>query len=140
VPCDGRCSNPEAHGKAATVIGLTVGAHAGIVAAPAAPAPINPLSADMNTRLPPDPNIETNAFLRLIFMALFFALFGVARLLLWAVVLFQFLAHLLTGRVTQRGQVWGNVLSTWIYQMMLFMSYNTERMPFPFTAFGARED
>jgi len=119
---------------------LTVGAHAGMVAAPAAPAPFNLLSAEMNTRLPPDPNIETNAFLRLIFMALFFALFGVARLLLWAVVLFQFLAHLLTGRVTQRGQVWGNVLSTWIYQMMLFMSYNTERMPFPFTAFGARED
>ena len=94
----------------------------------------------MNTRPLPDPEVETNAFLRLIFMALFFALFGVVRLLLWVIVAFQFLAHLFTGRVTQRGQLWGNVLSTWIYQMMLFMSYNTERMPFPFTSFGPRDD
>jgi hypothetical protein len=94
----------------------------------------------MNTPIPSDPNIKTNAFLRLLFMALFFALFGIVRLLMWALVAFQFLSHLLTGRVTQRGQAWGNALSTWIYQMMLFMSYNTERMPFPFTSFGARDD
>lgn len=94
----------------------------------------------MNIPTPPDPHIETNAFLRLIFMVLCFALFGVVRLLLWAVVAFQFLAHLLTGRVTERGQRWGHALSTWIYQMMLFMAYNTERMPFPFTSFGPHDD
>jgi hypothetical protein len=91
-----------------------------------------------------DPNIDnyvgTNVFKRLLFMALFFALFGVVRMLLWAVVLFQFLAHLFTGRVTRVGVKWGEALSSWIYQTMRFMSYSTESMPFPFAMFGAEEE
>ena len=84
--------------------------------------------------------IGTNPFKRLLFMALFFALFGAVRLLLWAVVLIQFLAHLLTGRVTAVGVRWGRGLSNWTHKMLLFMSYNTECMPFPFAAFGAVEE
>lgn len=84
--------------------------------------------------------ITTHAFKRLLFMVLFFALFSVVRLLLWVVVLIQFLSHLFTGRVTERVTLWGQALSTWIYRMMLFMSYNTERMPFPFSSFGPEED
>lgn len=80
------------------------------------------------------------AFKRLLFMALFFALFGIVRFILWAIVLFQFIAHLLTGRATRLGVKWGEALSAWIYNMLLFMSYSTDRMPFPFSAFGARED
>lgn len=72
-------------------------------------------------------------------MVLFFGIFGIARILLWAVVLFQFLSHLFTGRVTERATLWGQALSTWIYRMMLFMSYNTERMPFPFSHFGPQQ-
>jgi hypothetical protein len=87
-----------------------------------------------------DAQITTNPFKRLLFMALLFALFGLARLLLWVVVSFQFLAHLLTGRVTRVGLRWGEALSDWIYRTMRFMSYNTERMPFPFASFGAEED
>ena len=84
--------------------------------------------------------LHANPFKRLIFMALFFALFGLVRILLWALVLCQFLAHLLTGRVTRVGVKWGGALSNWIHQMLLFMSYNTERMPFPFASFGPDED
>ncbi len=84
--------------------------------------------------------IRTHAFKRLLFMILFFALFSVVRLLLWVVVLIQFLSHLFTGRVTERVTLWGQALSTWIYRMMLFMSYNTERMPFPFSSFGPEEE
>lgn len=84
--------------------------------------------------------MRANPFQRLLFMAVFFALFGAVRLLLWVVVLIQFLSHLLTGRVTERATLWGQALSTWIYRMMLFMSYNTERMPFPFSRFGPDHD
>lgn len=87
-----------------------------------------------------DPAIATNPFKRVLFMALFYVLFGVVRLMLWLVVLFQFLSHLFTGRVTRRGARYGEALSTWIHQMLRFMSYNTERMPFPFTSFGAERD
>ena len=87
-----------------------------------------------------DTTIPTNAFVRLFFMIVFFALFGLVRFMAWAVVLFQFFSHLLTGRVTQRGSRWGEALSNWIHQMMLFMTYNTERMPFPFHTIGADKD
>ena len=87
-----------------------------------------------------DNQITTNAFVRLFFMILFFALFGVVRLMVWAVVLFQFLTHLFTGRVNRRALLWGAALSNWINRMMLFMTYNSERMPFPFSRLGADED
>jgi len=87
-----------------------------------------------------DKSIRTNAFVRLLFMILFFALFGLVRFMVWAVVLFQVLTHLFTGRANQRALLWGEALSDWIYRMMLFMTYNTERMPFPFAAFGPQED
>jgi hypothetical protein len=85
-------------------------------------------------------SIPTNAFKRLIFMILFFALFGAVRLLMWVVVLIQFLSHLFLGRVTQRVTLWGQALSTWMYRMMLFMSYNSEQMPFPFSYFNPDGD
>ncbi|WP_119631955.1 DUF4389 domain-containing protein [Methylocaldum marinum] len=47
--------------------------------------------------------VSMNAFKRLLFMALFFALFGIVRFILWAIVLFQFIAHLFTGRATYLG-------------------------------------
>lgn len=84
--------------------------------------------------------IQTNAFKRLIFMVLFFALFGAVRLLLWVVVLIQFLSHLFLGRVTERVSLWGQALSTWMYRMMLFMTYNSEQMPFPFSYFNSDGD
>lgn len=84
--------------------------------------------------------ITTNAFKRLLFMALLFALFGLVRLLLWAVVVIQLLTHIFTGKVTRFGLRWGGALSSWIYQAMLFMSYNTEQMPFPFKAFSPEDD
>ncbi|MCK7579326.1 MAG: DUF4389 domain-containing protein [Chromatiales bacterium] len=55
----------------------------------------------------------TNAAVRLLFMILFFALFGPVRFLVWAVVaLFQFLTHLFTGRANQRALIWGRGLSS----------------------------
>ncbi len=90
--------------------------------------------------LPLEPQIPTNALVRLLFMIIFFALFGAVRIMAWLVVLFQFLSPLFTGRVTERGSRWGKALSDWIHQMLLFMTYNTERMPFPFHTIGADKD
>jgi hypothetical protein len=81
--------------------------------------------------------VTRNAFIRGFFMAVFFALFMGVRFCLWMVVLFQFLSHLFTGKPTDVGARWGAGLSSWIYAVMLFMTYNTERMPFPFSKITA---
>jgi len=38
----------------------------------------------------------------------------------------------LTGHVSERTIRWGVAMSEWTYQMSLFTTYKTERMPFPF--------
>ncbi len=87
-----------------------------------------------------DNRVPTNVFVRLFFMIIMLALFTVVRWMTWLVVLFQFLSHLLTGSVTQRGVRWGQALSDWIHQMMLFMTYKSERMPFPFHTLWPEKD
>ena len=81
--------------------------------------------------------IPSNAILRLIFVVMFNLINMVVSKVLLLVAVYQFLCHLLTGRVTQRGVRWGEAISNWTYQMMLFMTYKTERMPFPFHRLGA---
>lgn len=81
--------------------------------------------------------VTSNAIIRGFFMAIFFGLFMIVRFCLWLVVFFQFLAHLFTGQPSEQGTRWGAALSAWMYAVMLFMTYNTERMPFPFTNISA---
>lgn len=73
-----------------------------------------------------------NAIGRAGFMIVLYLCYVVARTLWLLVCVMQFLAHLFTGRPTEIGMRWGEGLSGWIHQMMLFMSYSTEAMPFPF--------
>ena len=81
-----------------------------------------------------------NAFVRLLFMTLLYILFIIVRTLWLLVCIMQFLAHLFTGEPTDVGLRWGKGLSKWIHHMMLFMTYNTEAMPFPFQSFGPDGD
>lgn len=90
--------------------------------------------------LPNDNQVASNAFVRLLFMLIYFALFGIVRFMIWALVLFQFLAHLFTGGVNGRVKRWGDGLSGWTHNMLRFMTYNTERMPFPFHKLGPNGD
>lgn len=81
-----------------------------------------------------------NAFVRVLFMIVLYILFIIVRTLWLLVSIMQFLAHLFAGRPTEVGLKWGRGLSDWIHQMMLFMTYNTEAMPFPFRALGRADD
>lgn len=87
-----------------------------------------------------DNDIPTNAFVRLFFMIMLYVLFILVRTLVILVAAFQFLSHLFTGRVTQRGMRWGEGLSGWIHRTMLFLTYRTERMPFPFQSIWSDKD
>jgi hypothetical protein len=84
--------------------------------------------------------IPSNPILRLLFVILFNLINTVVSKLLLLIAFYQFLCHLLTGRVTERGVRWGVAISNWTYQMMLFMTYKTERMPFPFHRLGSDPD
>lgn len=80
--------------------------------------------------------IPSNAIVRLLFVIFFNIVNMVVSKLILVVAFYQFLCHLFTGAVTEHGVRWGVAMSDWTYRMMLFMTYKTERMPFPFHKLG----
>ena len=73
-------------------------------------------------------------WLRGLFMALFLLIYGVAEILLTAVVLLQFLFVLISGEKNERLTGFGKSLSLFVYQIILYWTYNSEEKPFPFAS------
>ncbi len=71
-------------------------------------------------------------WLRALFMLLFVVIFNLAGLVLGVAVLFQFVHTLITGRPNARVGVFGDSLGRYVYQILRYLTYNTEDRPFPF--------
>jgi Domain of unknown function (DUF4389) len=71
-------------------------------------------------------------WLRLLFMLLFVAIYHVAAVVLAMVALFQFLFVLFTGNKNGKVLSLGASLSTFIYQVYRYLTFNSEERPFPF--------
>jgi len=69
---------------------------------------------------------------RALYMVLFMVIYGIAEFVITAVVLFQFLSVLFTGGSNERLLMLGQNLSTYIYQIMLFLTFNSDEKPYPF--------
>jgi hypothetical protein len=72
-------------------------------------------------------------------MLRFILFIGIAKVVLLAVVVFQFLSQLLTRRTNQRLLKLGQNLSTYSYQILVFLTYNSEYRPYPFGAWPKGE-
>ena len=70
---------------------------------------------------------------RIFFMLIFAAIGSLVRMLLWAVIILQIASALLTGKANKNILNFGRSLSLYTYQILLFMTFNTETMPFPFS-------
>lgn len=78
-------------------------------------------------------NIKSRStWLRLLFMILFIVLWGISRLVILAVVILQFFWVLFTGQTNTRLGRFGLSLATYSYQIILYLTYNSEEQPFPF--------
>jgi len=75
---------------------------------------------------------DGSAWMRLLFMLLFAAIYSVAEIVLTAVVVFQFLFVLFTGRKNVRALAFGSSLAAFVYQVFRYLTYNSEERPFPF--------
>lgn len=71
-------------------------------------------------------------WLRLLFMLILIFLYGVSRVVVGAVVLLQFLWVLFTGETNERLRDLGQSLATYTYQVIRYLTYNTDSRPFPF--------
>lgn len=99
---------------------------------------------------PDEPRLEDNiksrsTWLRLLFMILFVVLWSISRIVVLAVVVLQFFWVLITGAANERLLAFGAGLATYSYQIIAYLTYNTETQPFPFSDWptgppGADED
>jgi len=76
--------------------------------------------------------MDTNIWMRLVFMLLFAVIFGATRVVLVIVIAVQFLWVLFSGNRNLQLLSFGSQLATFIYQIYRYLSFNTEKRPFPF--------
>jgi len=76
---------------------------------------------------------KTSTWQRIFFMLLFAVILGFVRILLWGIVLLQVASNLLTGAENKNILGFGRSLSEYVYRILLFLTYNSDRMPFPFS-------
>jgi len=67
-----------------------------------------------------------------LFMLLFVIIYSVTEFVLGAVVFFQFLHVLATREVNERLQEFTTDVSVFIYQILQFLTFNSEVKPYPF--------
>lgn len=72
-----------------------------------------------------------SVWVRGLFMLLFIFLMGVAKFVILVVVALQFLMVLFAGQTNDNLVRFGKSLSVYQYQIMLFLTYNSEFQPFP---------
>ncbi len=76
-------------------------------------------------------------WLRLFFMLLFAALLQLASLVMWVLVVAQFFFSLISGDDNLQLRRFGASLSAYIFDVLKFLTYNSEEKPFPFADWPA---
>jgi multisubunit Na+/H+ antiporter MnhE subunit len=93
----------------------------------------NPYTEDTSSNRALEENLKSRStWLRFVFMIVFVLIYGVTRIVLGAVVILQFLWVLFTAETNPRLLHLGASLATYTYQILRYLTYNTEERPFPF--------
>ena len=80
-------------------------------------------------------------WLRAVYMILFGVAFDLAELVVGAIALVQFLFALFSGRPVDRLALFGAQLAAWIGEIVAFLTFASEALPFPFAPWpDARPD
>jgi len=75
---------------------------------------------------------QQSTWIRGLYMVLFSIFYTIADFVLIAVVVFQFVLKLFSGNTNDRLRKLGLSISTYIYEILQFLSFNSEQHPYPF--------
>lgn len=74
-----------------------------------------------------------------LYMLMFTIFSRIAEVVLFTIVVFQFLFKLLTGDTNERLRKLGQSISTYIYQVFQYLNFNSDYQPYPFGAWPKGE-
>lgn len=76
---------------------------------------------------------------RALYILVFLVCYALAEVVVYAVVIFQLLLKLFTGHTNDRLHKLGQSLSTYVYQILQYITFNSDYQPYPFGAWPRRE-
>ncbi len=82
---------------------------------------------------------KTSTWKRICFMLILIVIFSTISPLLWAVILLQIVTTLLTGSSNSHILAFSRSLCTYLYHIGLYLTFNTESLPFPFASWQTTE-
>jgi hypothetical protein len=96
--------------------------------------PADHVIAEKNdTGIPIEEHVKSRStWLRLVFMLVFYVLATMASAVCTVVVVLGFLWVLFTGEKNHQLQRAGQVIAAYIYEIIRYLSFNTDDRPFPF--------
>jgi hypothetical protein len=77
--------------------------------------------------------VSRSIWIRGLFMLLFAVIYSVVEILVVLVAVFQFFCVVITGQKNDRVLDLGRHLSLYIFEILRFEMFDTERLPFPFS-------
>ena len=80
-----------------------------------------------------------STWMRGLYMLIYAVCYTIAEIVLVVVIIFQFLLKLFTAETNERLLKLGQGLSTYIYQILQFLTFNSEYQPYPFGAWPKGE-
>ncbi len=89
--------------------------------------PDNPEGGDWKEKV-----LSADHWLRFVFMVLFAGIACVASYVVAVLIFIQFVFALFTGNPNDRLRIFGASLSQYIFEILSFLTYNSEDKPFPF--------
>lgn len=78
-------------------------------------------------------------WLRGVFIVLFSVIYSTAGMVLTAIVVFQFVSTLVSGTRNTQLLAFARQLSAYLYQIMLYITFNRDERPWPFDAWPTAE-
>ena len=77
---------------------------------------------------------------RIIFMLIYVFIDSMVKLLLWIVILLQLASVLISGKPNSNLLGFGRSLSSYHYHILLFLTFSTEQLAFPFAEWTVSTD
>lgn len=75
---------------------------------------------------------QKNTWIRLLYMILFVVVFNIAELVVYVVLVVQFIFHLFTRRSNERLAGLGESLALYVAEIVRYLTYSGEQLPYPF--------
>jgi hypothetical protein len=77
---------------------------------------------------------------RVFYMLIYGVIAGLVRMLIWVVILIQLGTVVITGDVNQHLLNFGRNLATYLFHMLLFLTFNTDDLAFPFASWNLTKE